>query len=115
MSETIRTKPFIFESIDKDGNYTKSKGREVEQLGFFLRIFHEHFIPCKQCQLELQRIIREAKTWTIGNKDTEPPIELWRRDEIDDDAWEELEKHKATPAEIKLIGEQLGKTTYLKE
>ena len=113
MSEAIRSKPFIFEYVNEEGIYEKSKGREVEQLGFFLRIFHEPFIPCKECQIALQKIIREAKTWTIGNKDTEPPVELWRRDEIDDNAWEQLESHKATVEEKKRIG--TGKTTHIKE
>ena len=111
-TNVLQEKPFIFEEVDEDGNYRKSSCREIEQVGFYIRIFHEQFIPCKQCQLELQKIIRNADSWTIGNKDTEPAIELWRKFEIDDNAWKEIEKRKATLEDKKRFKDKIGITTY---
>lgn len=160
--DALRIKPFIFESVDEDGYYTKTKGREIDQIGFYLRFAHTHFVPCKQCQKklikqlknavwdldakrddigllratentfqfripfidgyfvpcencqkELEKTIFEADL-TISNNDYIPPIELYRKcDEIDDDAWETLEKHKATKEEQERFKDGIGETTYL--
>ena len=105
MSDIIQEKEFITEYIDDEGNYLKVKGREIEQIGFFLRFIHEHFIPCKECQKKLLHMVHNAKTWTLGNKDYEPLVELWKEFEIDDKAFIELEKHKATKEELEKYGE----------
>ena len=112
----MRKKTFIFESIDFEKTppeYTKSKGVEVDRIAFYIRFIGEWFTPCMECQRELKRKIAMSKEWTLGNKDYEPPVELKRSFEIDDDSWEDLERHKATKDEIEKIG--TGKTTYIKE
>jgi len=110
--DNIRKREFIFEYIDDHGNYVKCKGIETERMGFYLRFIHEHFIPCKQCQKKLLNMINNAKTMTLGNKDYDPLIELWKKfDEIDDKQWQQLEKRKATKEEISEFEE--GETTYL--
>ena len=108
---TLMNKPFIFESIDEEGNYVKSQGREVEQIGFYIRSMHTNFIPCECCQRRLIKEMMNSKNWNIGNKDTEPPVELYRKFEIDDDAWKELEKRKATKEDKERLGD-FGITTY---
>lgn len=132
-------------------------GKEVKyffiqklQYGFYMRIIHDHFIPCEKCQEKLEKIlvgkirqwniedkplrveldyfgpkwrfrfpwirtgqeikdvnvvilckecskvleegIVNADEWTIGNKDYEPAIELWRRWDIDDIRTQRLDK-----------------------
>lgn len=53
---------------------------EVQQYGFWLRFLSEHFIPCKHCQEELDKLLRN-KELHIGN-DEKPLVELWRRWEM---------------------------------
>jgi len=167
-SYILREEPLIFEMVDEEGFYIKSKGRKIEQVGFYLRFCGQHFIPCitcqkqllqklsiknlhfsketseihliktraekcfefglpfikegawlytfrpcRACQKNLKKTIAEAKNWTIGNKDYEYPVEFWRKYEIDDDAWQKLEKHKATKEEQERFKDGLGETTYL--
>jgi len=112
----LREKKFIFEAIDfekEPPEYYKTKGREVDRIAFYLRFLSKWFIPCKKCQEELRRMVATATQWTLGNKTYEPPVEFNRTFEIDDDAWEELERHKATKEEIEKFGK--GETTYIKE
>lgn len=103
MADFIREKEIVTEYIDDEGNYVKAKGRKVEQIGFYLRFIHDHFIPCKECQKELLRKIRNASEWTLGNKEYDPLIELWKKFDIDDEAWEEVERRKATKEEIERL------------
>jgi len=123
---------------------------EFCQYGFFMRIFHDHFIPCDECQEKFEKILVgkikdwyiydlplkveldyfgpqwrfkfpwigttksvndvnvvllckkcgkvledgmvNADKWTIGNKDYEPAIELWRKWKVDDKRTQQLEK-----------------------
>lgn len=111
MSETPKNSPVLretwhlAESITSKGIYQKLKYREVEQISFYLRPAREWFIPCQHCQQKLKQTLAEAR-WILGNKDYEPPIELNSvKDELDDDSWVTLEEHKATPDELKRIGE----------
>jgi hypothetical protein len=55
--------------------------------------------------------MNKSKHWNIGNKETEPPVELWRNFEIDDSSWKELEKRKATKEDKERLGD-FGITTY---
>jgi hypothetical protein len=57
---------------------------EIQQYGFWIRMAKENFIPCKECQDKLDKLLSTSEL-CIGNKDTEPPIELWRK-------WESLEE-----------------------
>lgn len=38
--------------------YVKSETKKIEQYGFFIRLIHEHFIPCQKCQLEIKTILQ---------------------------------------------------------
>jgi hypothetical protein len=109
----LMEKKFIFESIDEDGNYTKSECREIEQLGFYIRCMNISFCPCVPCQRRLIKEMHDSKQWSIGNKDTDPPVELWRKFEIDDPAWKLLDKHKATKEEKERFKDGFGETTYV--
>lgn len=104
-------KRLILEYVDEKGNYTKSEGREIEQLGFYIRMMHTDFIPCECCQRRLIKEMMKSKQWSIGNKETEPPVELWRKFEIEDSSWKELEKRKATKEDKERLGD-FGITTY---
>ena len=96
----LREKTFIFECLEgEEGEYVKSKGVKRETIGFWLRFISKHFVPCRECQERLAKLIAEAEEMHLGNKDYEPPIELWRKFEIDDEAWEELERRPSTPQE----------------
>jgi len=100
----LRERWHIAESIDQHGNYEKLKYRKVEQISFFIRPLGEWFIPCSDCQKKLKKMMAEGR-WILGNKDYEPMIELNnKRNEIDDDSWQKLEKRKATKEEIERIG-----------
>lgn len=110
----LMEKRFIFESIDEEtGEYVKSECREIEQLGFYIRIMGVNFVPCECCQRKLIKEMMASKQWTIGNKDTNPPVELWRKYEIDDNAWREIERRKPTKEEKERLGEGFGQTTYI--
>jgi len=100
--ECLQSKEILFEYVDEDGNYVKAVGKKVQCVGFWLRFVSEHFIPCKECQKKLLRIIRQASELHLGN-DNKPPIELYKKYEIDDDSWVTLEKRKATADEIKRL------------
>ena len=112
----LMERKLLFEYVDEDGEYIQSSGREVEQLGFYIRTMHVQFVPCECCQRAIVKEIQKSKSWNIGNKDTEPPVELWRKFEIDDSAWEIIERHKATKEELARLGPKSehpnGITTY---
>jgi len=108
----LMEKQFYFENIDENGDYVKSKGRDIEQLGFYIRIMQLNFIPCPHCQKRLIKEMMESKQWSIGNKDTDPPVELWRKFELDDNAWEEVERHKATEEEKERVKDGFGNVIY---
>jgi hypothetical protein len=113
----LMERKLILEIIDDEGNYVKSSAREIEQLGFYIRIMHINFVPCECCQRAIVKEIHKSKSWNIGNKDTEPPVELWRKFEIDDNSWKEENKRKATKEDITLFGPKgkypHGLTTYV--
>lgn len=50
------------------------------------------FYTCKECHKKLLRMIEESSEYTIGNKDYSPPIEFYRRWDIDEKETEELDK-----------------------
>jgi len=108
----LMERKLIYENVDDDGNYVKISGREIEQLGFYIRTMHVNFVPCECCQRAIIKDIHKSKNWNIGNKDTEPPVELWRKFELDDKAWKEIEKRKATKEDKERLGD-FGITTYL--
>lgn len=51
-----------------------------------------YWTPCKKCQEKLRDTIANANEMTVGNKDYRPPIELWRRWDIDDKRTRKLER-----------------------
>ncbi len=107
-SDALHSEKIEDEYIDEKGNYVKSEGRKVEQVGFWLRFIVSHWIPCESCQKELLRIIHDAFSdpkheLHIGNKDYEPAIELWKKSEIDDNSWKIIETRLATEDEKKRL------------
>jgi hypothetical protein len=99
----MRRIEFIHEFIDDDGNYVKSKGVKEDVIGFYLRFIGEHFKPCRQCQKELAKLIETPDHLILGNKEYEPPVELYRKFEIDESAWIQLEKRKPTKEELERL------------
>ena len=96
----LRKKKIIFECLENKGKtYVKSEGQKVETIGFWLRVITEHFIPCKKCQEELAKQLQNAEELHLGNAKYEPAIELWRKFEIDDETWEEVERRSSTKEE----------------
>lgn len=49
--------------------------------GFYLRFAHKNFVPCKHCQEKLKSIL-ETCDLTLGNREYDPPVELWRKHEL---------------------------------
>lgn len=100
----LRVSIHFAEEITQNGEYHRLRYREIEQISFYIRPLGETFVPCSDCQKKLKKIMAEGK-WILGNNQYEPAIELNnKRDEIDDNSWETIEKRKATPEEIKRIG-----------
>src|SRR4030042_512568 len=103
----LKRKPFEFERVEeKDGKlfYTKSKSEYLTYLGFWLRFCSRHWRPCQECQKELMKTIADADSWVFGNKDSEPQIELYKHtNEINDNAWEEVERREISEAEAKRL------------
>jgi len=103
-----RTPEFVRERTtewinEETGEYEKHKCKEDGRYRFYLRFIKEHFKPCDECQRKLNDLIYNAKSLYLGNKSYEPPIELSRSWDIDDDSWEELEKREATKNDFKRI------------
>lgn len=71
------------------------------------------FKPCKECQKVLKKTIDEVQNLTIGNNSYAYPVELWKKYEIDDDSWKEVEKRKPTVEEEERFKDKIGETTYL--
>jgi hypothetical protein len=62
MNDTVfRQKRIESIYIDEDGMYVKAEGREVEYVGFWLRLYGEHFRPCLKCQTELIELLNNAE------------------------------------------------------
>lgn len=102
----LREKWHVAETIDDNGIYKKLKYRNIERIGFYIRPAREWFFACPECQKKLKKLLAEAR-WILGNKEYEPDIELNNvKDELDDNSWEILEEHKATPEQIKRIGKR---------
>jgi hypothetical protein len=100
----LKEKWHTAETIRDDGTYEKLKWRSVQQLSFYIRPAKEWFVPCHDCQNKLRTLLADAE-WILGNKNYEPAIEMNSvKDELDESSWETLEKHKATPEELKRIG-----------
>jgi hypothetical protein len=108
----MKERKFVFEQVDEDGNYVKSEGVERVYYGFWLRFASRHFIPCQKCQERLEKILEESELH-LGNKDYEPPIELYKRYEIVDKSWKDIEKRPATEQEKLTLS--TGKTMYIEE
>lgn len=49
--------------------------------GFYLRFAHKKWEPCRHCQDELKSIL-ETCDLTLGNREYDPPVELWRKHEL---------------------------------
>lgn len=73
---------------------------------FIIPFIDYTFEPCEHCQKRLREIIRRTSEFTIGNKDYYPPIELWRKYDIDDDSWEEIERRPSTEEEKERLKNQ---------
>jgi hypothetical protein len=84
-------------------DYTKLKYRENGKYHFYLRFIKEHFTPCDECQKQLYDLITNADYLLLGNKDYEPPIELSRSWDIDDNSWAEIERRKPTKEDFQNI------------
>jgi len=100
----LTEKWYIWEYIDDEGNYVKTKYREVEEISFYLRFINKWFTPCKECQRKLKELILNAEDMILGNKDYEPPVELRRRIVTDDNSWITLEERPATEKDEKRLG-----------
>lgn len=53
----------VSEIVKKDAEgfiYTKSIGYEYEYIGFWMRMYGEHFRPCQKCQLELLKLLKTS-------------------------------------------------------
>jgi len=63
----------------------------VPRVSFTLGFLRENvitpveFTPCQDCSKEIFETIYNASELTFGNQDYEPPVELWRRWEINDE------------------------------
>jgi hypothetical protein len=105
MSENnyLRRVPFTFERVYEEWGkyyYEKSKSEYLTYLTFYLRFCSKHWKPCPECQANLMKTIQEADTWIFGNEKTDPMVELSKHtDEINDDAWESVEKREITEQE----------------
>lgn len=54
----FRRKEFIWETLNgPEKTYIKSKGAEVETLGFYLRFIGKHYEPCLECSKELAELL----------------------------------------------------------
>ena len=88
---------------EETGEYEKHKCKEDGRYKFYLRFVQQHFTPCNECQIKLNELIYNAQSLFLGYKSYEPPIELSRYWDIDDDSWVELEKREATEKDFKRI------------
>ena len=88
---------------EETGEYEKKKCTEDGRYKFYLRFIKTHFAPCKECQKVLNDLIYNAEQLYLGNKSYEPPVELSRQWDIDDNSWVDLEKRKATKADFRRI------------
>lgn len=88
---------------DETGEYVKNKCKDDGRYKFFLRFVKKWFVPCEDCQKELYNLIYNASDFYLGNKSYEPPVELSRSWEIDEDSWVLLEKREATEADFRRI------------
>ena len=90
------------EDIDEEtGEYVKSTAIEDGRYKFYLRFISERFCPCDECQEKLHKLVTKADHLYLGNKSYEPPVELSRLWELDDDSWVETERRPATKADYK--------------
>ncbi len=62
MSEPVfREKKVISKYVDEEGYFVHSAGREVEYVGFWLRLYGQHFRPCFKCQKQLIELLNNAE------------------------------------------------------
>lgn len=100
----LRRKKEEYECLEgKEPMYVRSTMEKVEQYGFYLRFIQRHFIPCSECQIKLDKLIKNASHMNLGNKNYDPPVELWKKYEIDDNSWKEIERRPATKEEIEIL------------
>jgi hypothetical protein len=107
MSEILKLREdetYESEYIEEEtGEYVKSENKKSEIWGFYLRFCGTWFYPCKQDQIKLKNLVINSRHLTIGNKEYQQPIELSMTFDFPDDGWKEVERHKATPQEIKRL------------
>lgn len=105
MKENILSeKWYIWEYINDEGNYVKTKYRKVEKFHFYLRFLQEHFNPCPECQ----KVLKELKVkgnMILGNKTYDPPVEFTYKYEPDDKSYITLEERKATKKDEERLGQ----------
>lgn len=56
----FREHPIEHRTIE-DGMFVRSIGREVEYIGFWLRLYGEHFRPCVKCQEALIEVLDNSE------------------------------------------------------
>lgn len=60
----ISKRELVSEIVKKEKEeyiYTRSIGVEYEYIGFWMRMFGEHFRPCQKCQLELLKMLKTSQ------------------------------------------------------
>lgn len=60
----ISKRELVSEIVKKEKEeyfYIRSTGVEYEYIGFWMRMFGEHFRPCQKCQLEILRIFKHSQ------------------------------------------------------
>jgi hypothetical protein len=101
-TEFIKKGTYAF--IDEDtGEYVNSSYIKDGRYLFYLRFIKEHYCPCESCQEKLHELITKSSKLILGNKDYDPPVELSRDWDIDDNSWKELERRKPTLEEFKKL------------
>ena len=100
----LEEKWFIWEDIDDEGNYFKTKYREIEEYSFYLRFLGKWFTPCEECQRRIKKLMLESDDMILGNRSYEPPVEFRRRLVTDDNSYQTLEERPATEEDKKRLG-----------
>lgn len=103
-----RTPEFVREKTtewinEETGDYEKNKCKEDGRYKFYLRFIQKHFTPCNECQKQINDLIYNSSSLYLGNKSYEPPVELSRQWDTDEESWVELEKRKPTKEDFKRI------------
>lgn len=78
--------------------YQKVQSKKEDTIGFYLRFLRSNFIPCRECQEKLAKLLATPEDLHLGD-DNKPPVELWRRYDDTDDEPETLEDRSSTDEE----------------